>query len=460
MLFYADNLGAADEEILDPFEQFAADAHYSQLVQETLIHSLLPITWYDLYHGCKRPLLVFSFTFLLVPKGDSNVAWQMNVCTFSFSRTYAPNVVVSCEDFVCIPRDQPLTWLLSRLILTHGIPKFAEADFSDALQVFIEEEEKKFYDKSASKLYDEFIADDSNGERIAAELETAVDERTTSRRQLESLADEEIFGQAYARIVQNVEETAALITKGGSNEAVSELQRRFHADYEILKTQWDSRISELKELQRRNYRSFVMSVEEQLPQSVPRTSPSDAVRRGSAPSSRDKRPGATPPRTSREPTKPSQHLSTIHAQSSPHEPRSESFMVELGRQLRTSYNLKLIQADPLNLITIVGSGLSGPPESTVSPTTRTANLAERLSSALTIYSNQLTGLIILVNSQFFQSRDQRRLAEICERSTDFHFPEYDHQLAEIQDTINHLLAAGVRSGESSAGEERPAADQG
>nr|VZI05079.1 unnamed protein product [Spirometra erinaceieuropaei] len=128
---------------------------------------------------------------------------KMNVCTFSFSRTYAPNVVVSCEDYVCIPRDQPLTWLLSRLILTHGIPKFAEADFSDALQVFIEEEENKFYDKSASKLYDEFIADDSNGERIAAELETAVDERTTSRRQLESLADEEIFGQAYARIVQS-----------------------------------------------------------------------------------------------------------------------------------------------------------------------------------------------------------------------------------------------------------------
>ncbi|BHF86019.1 hypothetical protein SprV_ctg1802919700 [Sparganum proliferum] len=344
-----------------------------------------------------------------------------------------------------------------------GVLRNELTEFRSLLKrVFIEEEEKKFYDKSASKLYDEFIADDSNGERIAAELETAVDERTTSRRQLESLADEEIFGQAYARIVQsatamdlvqlehsfavaveteiierkralndmqkmhtvltpdrgveeeqeeegvrNVEETAALIAKGGSDEAVSELQRRFHADYEILKTQWDSRISELKELQRRNYRSFVMSVEEQLPQSVPRTSPSDAVRRGSAPSSRDKRPGATPPRISKESTKPSQHLSTIHAQSSPHEPRSESFMVELGRQLRTSYNLKLIQADPLSLITIVGSGLSGPSESTVSPTTRTANLAERLSSALTIYSNQLTGLIILVNSQFFQSRDQR-----------------------------------------------------
>ncbi|VDK34460.1 unnamed protein product [Dibothriocephalus latus] len=267
----------------------------------------------------------------------------MNTCKFSFSWTYAPNVVVSCKDDVCIPRAQPFTWLLSRLILTHGIPKFAESDFSDALQVFIEEEEKKFYDKSATQLYDEFLSDDSNGENIAADLETAVDERTTSRRQLESLADEDIFGQAYARIVQsatamdlvqlehsfavaveteiterkraledlqkmhvihstlmlyiqfmpgvtdtischqNVEETASLIAKGGSDEAVSELQRRFHADYEILKTQWDSRISELKELQRRNYRSFVMSVEEQLPQTLPRTSPSDASRRGTAP---------------------------------------------------------------------------------------------------------------------------------------------------------------------------------
>lgn len=37
----------------------------------------------------------------------------------------------------------------------------------------------------------------------------------------------------------------------------------------------------------------------------------------------------------------------------------------------------------------------------------TVNLAERLSSALTIYSNELTGLVILVDSQIFQSRDQQ-----------------------------------------------------
>ncbi|VDM03192.1 unnamed protein product [Schistocephalus solidus] len=270
----------------------------------------------------------------------------MNVCRFSFSRTYAPHVIVSCEDYVCIPRNQPLTWLLSRLILTHGIPKFAEKG--------------KFYG--------------------------AVED-------------------------QNLEETAALIAKGGSDEAVSELQRRFHSDYEILKTQWDSRISELKELQRRNYRSFVMSVEEQLPQSL--SPPAATVGRGVAPSSKVTRLNATPSQILNESAKTPHRGSITHAPMSPHEPRSESFMVELGRQLRTSYNLKLIQADPLNLITIVGSGLSGPPsESPVSPAIRTVNLAERLSSALTIYSNQLTGLIILVNSQFFQSRDQRRKSSL------------------------------------------------
>ncbi|BHF60740.1 hypothetical protein SprV_0100370600 [Sparganum proliferum] len=34
-----DNLGTANEEILDPFEKFAADAHDSQLVQETLVRN-------------------------------------------------------------------------------------------------------------------------------------------------------------------------------------------------------------------------------------------------------------------------------------------------------------------------------------------------------------------------------------------------------------------------------------
>ena len=79
-------------------------------------------------------------------------------------------------------------------------------------------------------------------------------------------------------------------------------------------------------------------------------------------------------------------------------------------------------------------------------------MAERLSSALTIYSNELTGLVILVDSQMLQSRDQQRkikfivivispllgLAEVCELSTDFHFPELDRQLAEIEEIMQSL----------------------
>lgn len=88
----------------------------------------------------------------------------------------------------------------------------------------------------------------------------------------------------------------------------------------------------------------------------------------------------------------------------------------------------------------------------------TVNLAERLSSALTIYSNELTGLVILVDSQMLKSRDQQRefsllfiigllqhlvfyylgLAEVCELSTDFHFTELDRQLSEIREDVRDL----------------------
>lgn len=37
------------------------------------------------------------------------------------------------------------------------------------------------------------------------------------------------------------------------------------------------------------------------------------------------------------------------------DPRSESFVVQLGRQLRSFYNLKLVQASPMDLMTTIGA---------------------------------------------------------------------------------------------------------
>ncbi|KAL5107842.1 hypothetical protein TcWFU_006181 [Taenia crassiceps] len=375
---------------------------------------------------------------------------------FSFEKVYEDSFKVSCAESLDIPLCQSPSWLLSRLILDHNIPEFAEKDFSDALLKFIKESEKSFVDDRLTRLYDGIRLDENRPVQIAASLERRVKERISTRFQTEPPTDEEIFGQTYSKIVQSpaamdliqlehsfavaveteivernralnslqksiVDSTEALLSKNSEEisvtDAVSELQRRFHSEYEIQKMTWNSRISDLKETQRQDYRNFVMSIEEQMLQA-------DLSK-------------PLPP-------KPSDIGGTSSTQTTPlvavknsgvAGPRSESFMVQLGRQLRSFYNLKLIEADPIDLMTPIGS--TGTSDSSPS-VEATVNLAERLSSALTIYSNELTGLVILVDSQMFQSRAQQRLAEVCELSTDFHFPELDRQLADVQEIVKNF----------------------
>ncbi|VDM33806.1 unnamed protein product [Hydatigera taeniaeformis] len=374
---------------------------------------------------------------------------------FSFEKVYKDSFKVSCTETLDIPLCQPPSWLLSRLILDHDIPKFAEKDFSDALLKFIKENERIFIDDHLTRLYDYLRLDENKPLHIAASLEKRVNERISTRFQTEPPTDEEIFGQTYSKIVQSpaamdliqlehsfalaieteiverdrvlsalqrniVDSTEALLSKNNEEisvtDAVSELQRRFHSEYEVQKMTWNSRISDLKETQRQDYRNFVMSIEEQILQAdLSKPLPPKPCDMGGA--------GST------------QTTSRIVVNNQNRAgPRSESFMIQLGRQLRSFYNLKLVEADPIDLMTPIGStGTSNSPPSVET----TVNLAERLSSALTIYSNDLTGLVILVDSQMFQSRTQQRIAEVCELSTDFHFPELDRQLADIQEIIKN-----------------------
>ena len=100
---------------------------------------------------------------------------------------------------------------------------------------------------------------------------------------------------------------------------------------------WNSRISDLREAQRQDYRNFVMSIDEQILQAdlskplPPR--PSDIGRIDA-------------------PRKPP--VKVVN-NSDRHGPRSETFMIQLGRQLRSFYNLKLVEADPIDLMTPLGS---------------------------------------------------------------------------------------------------------
>ncbi|CAH8676845.1 unnamed protein product [Schistosoma haematobium] len=66
-------------------------------------------------------------------------------------------------------------------------------------------------------------------------------------------------------------------------------------------------------------------------------------------------------------------------------------------------------------------------------------LAERMNNALNIYSNNLNGLMILVDKRINSFRGIKKLlADACEQSAELHFPELGSQLESIQETVNRL----------------------
>jgi hypothetical protein len=99
----------------------------------------------------------------------------------------------------------------------------------------------------------------------------------------------------------------------------------------------------------------------------------------------------------------------------------ESFTINLGAQLKTTHNLRLIASHVLGICRNM---------SDLSPAAPTP---QRIQTAMSLYSNSLTGLILMVDNRVNSySGVKKEFAEICEQSTDFHFPTLEDQLEEIR----------------------------
>ncbi|VDP73217.1 unnamed protein product [Echinostoma caproni] len=330
------------------------------------------------------------------------------------------------------------------------------------------------------------------------------------------ITDEEVFGQAYNRVIHSpaalqliqlehtfaqavaveVEKRNAVLrqlqaelvaeTERGlqlravdTADTITQLQELHVRNRDLIETQWDSCISELRRRQRRQLRDIVMNLDEQLsladgdPQSVESRSldsiegsvsaclnlaqlssgslippPPSSIMTSSTddlthstvpvPSSRTRKPRLTRHTLPTDPASPREDPQL--------QPWSESFTVQLGRQMRTTCNFRLIRADPNDLLRSIcqtDSGDAGNSAAADSANDRVSENAvgERLSNALGIYSNDLNGLVILVDKRLTAYRGvKRRLAEACERSTEFHFPELSFQLSEIRQTCCRIAS--------------------
>ncbi len=102
----------------------------------------------------------------------------------------------------------------------------------------------------------------------------------------------------------------------------------------------------------------------------------------------------------------------------------------LGAQMKQMHNLRLVAADPLDLCRY--------------PEAQEEALPKRLHTSMSLYSNNLCGLVVLTDGRLstFSSSSGSACGDVsalCQRSSELHFPSFEQQLQAIKE--EHLAKA-------------------
>jgi len=190
-------------------------------------------------------------------------------------------------------------------------------------------------------------------------------------------------------------------------------------ELQMLAVKWESDISHLKETQRREFRDWAMMVHESL-----KTKNSED---GIKPMS--KSDSAYFMMSGVSPAPPSGGAVST-------EVPQESFTITLGAQMKQMHNLRLVAADALDLTRY--DILKSPSNSVKDGFGDESDwLPRRLQTAMSLYSHNLAGLVLLTNDNSLTTSKPgnsitRDFGAICFRSTEYHFPNFEQQLEYIR----------------------------
>ncbi|CAH8581625.1 unnamed protein product [Schistosoma turkestanicum] len=384
----------------------------------------------------------------------------MRKVLFEFSESFEHDVHVHVEEWLEFPMGFTISECASQLASVHGIPDIASKVFYERLSDFIAKETTNDFKEHYLNLVNSLKSGVLNIEKFCSDFDSSHHNNPTLK--LAKLNDQENFSHAFNQMIhspaaqefihleesfaleigyklqkrndilremdeKHFDETERSLQKRGSEvpETITQLQEDYYLNREIVLSHWDSCISALKWEHRQALRTFVMSYKEHI-NSLP---------------TNNNRPSLCRTFLKDSPSKTSNSLfnksSTINRQSISKQisqiPLSETFTVQLGRQLRTMFNFRLTRLDPSELLTSTRF------RSQENHLSDDDCLAERMNNALNVYSNNLNGLMILVDKRINSFRGIKKLlADACEQSTELHFAEFGSQLESIQETVNRL----------------------
>ena len=240
------------------------------------------------------------------------------------------------------------------------------------------------------------------------------------------------------RQISAMDRACGSLGAGVTDVQINELAGRHIKETAKVEAHFENEIRLLQTQQRKDYREFVQSVfsaeksaTDDVPKSRWRSRDVEEDELGTAKEDKGKsmfgmakswtkklraRQGEEPPAAVQVVVVPD-----VPEDNEPEPPRlQESFTVQLGTQQKAQHNMRLLSASALHLCRIMESGRGGELP------------AERLSTAMSLYSQSLHGVVLLVDKGINSFTGiKKEFGALCEKSTDFHFPSLEEQLKQL-----------------------------
>ncbi|OWF51817.1 protein C12orf4-like [Mizuhopecten yessoensis] len=340
---------------------------------------------------------------------------------------------------ITIPLSQTsIKEFVGRLITAHDLPCYVEKDLQTKLHAFVTKESNSLFDEHAEEVIARVRKDPKVVDDLVQKWSQAYTQEVKTYAKPEEASQEQQFSEVYHSLIHspaldtllNLEHTYSLtvedlilqrdkdlehleerqqkemeqalkeVGKTYTDDQISQLAQRHLESVQLIENKWNSELNNLKDIQKHEFRDWIIKVHEDT--QIPAKSPS-YIGRVRAMSN-------TLPEAEEE------------ERSSATTRLEESFTVHLGAQMKTTHNLRLLCTDVLDLCrhkthTVGGLVIPQP---------------QRLQTAMSLYSNNLCGLILMVDNRLNSYTGIKRdFAKVCEQSTDFHFPSLDQQFSNV-----------------------------
>lgn len=348
----------------------------------------------------------------------------------------------ACGDFrltapVNVPLNTSVKEYACRVIAAHGIPCYVENELISALEAFVKKEMDEYYKSHAEAgLHSLRAGGDSHVDKLADSWSKAFREEHAAYAKPEGISNEVVFSEVYHSLVHSgaldalltlehsyavemenlirerdadmvhlersqskeMEKAVEEVGISTTDEEVSALASRHFEDTQLLQSKWASTLSALHDEQKRQFVDWVMNVHEdyqttgkvQLPEKLLSTRAIPVEDEWISQSNR----------------------------------MEESFTIHLGAQMKQMHNLRLLAADELSICWQKPSNTGGV-------------LPQRLQTAMSLYSNNLCGMVFLVDNRINSYTGIKRdFANICQRSGEFHFPDIEDQLSLVRKEVD------------------------